>query len=198
MTLALCSFDEVNQWIWGGESGFALGSSGMTGGSERGGTGIGTVPLWLLFSSDTLKNPKPCTPSTLKTLSVIQPHIFSQRMAKRLCYTGWLHWQSHLTSSYNITREKQALKWSKMWELQEGKKLSIPSTLSLTYCGTSSGKVSFHGNTQAISLHYISFLSVFEDCVSPWRLRVQHSVVAHLRNKDELHWVGFRKFGALL
>lgn len=33
-----------------------------------------------------------------------------------------------------------------------------------------------------------------EGRVSPWRLRGQQSVVANLRNKDELHKVGFHKF----
>lgn len=42
-----------------------------------------------------------------------------------------------------------------------------------------------------------SFISVFEGCVSPWRLRGQQSVVAHLRNKEKLNQVGFHKFSAL-
>lgn len=109
-----------------------------------------------------------------------------------------MHWVNKATkhiSIYTTHFRETGLEMKQNVRAVKGKKLSNSSTFLLTsYFSTSAGTTSFHGNAQVISIDYIFFLSVCEGRVSPWRLRGQQSVVANLRNKDELHKVGFHKF----
>lgn len=152
------------------------------------------IPPWPLYSSATLKHPKPWAP---QILSFIQPYIFTQRMAKALLQRV-MHWVNKATkhiSIYTTHFRETGLEMKQNVRAVKEKKLSNSSTFLLTsYFSTSAGTTSFHGNAQVISIDYIFFLSVCEGRVSPWRLRGQQSVVANLRNKDELHKVGFHKF----
>lgn len=149
MTLALCSFDEVNQSGSGGER-VGWGISGTVWRSLRGGVGTITNPPVALYSAQKSNPNLEPPPQSCQ----IHNQYSSLKEQKRPRYKEGVNKATEHISINNNTLQRNRPWNEAKHESCKGKKLSDSFNPSTNFC-CSAGRASFHGND--ISLHYIFF-----------------------------------------